>query len=92
MFENMQCVGKLGDRGFFTTKNTNGHDKNFMENTTCSHRKSHFHEIFSCSFGHFVVQKEFLAYLGSLTPYELTAGLFCVFFDFRLYIESYKIN
>jgi hypothetical protein len=40
-----------------------------MENTTYSRKKSHFHEIFSCPFGHFVVQKEFLAYPGSLTPY-----------------------
>jgi hypothetical protein len=40
-----------------------------MENTTYSRRKSHFHEIFSYPFGHFVVQKEFLAYPGSLTPY-----------------------
>jgi len=40
-----------------------------MENTACSRRKSHFHEIFSCPFGHFVVQKEFVAYPGSLTPY-----------------------
>ncbi len=39
-----------------------------MENTTYSRRKNH--EIFSCPFGHFVVQKEFLAYPGSLTPYE----------------------
>jgi hypothetical protein len=42
-----------------------------MVSTAHSHRKSHFHEIFSCPFGHFVVQKEFLAYLGSLTPYHI---------------------
>ena len=28
------------------------------------------HENFSCPFGHFVVKKEFLAYPGSLVPYD----------------------
>jgi hypothetical protein len=34
-----------------------------MGSTTHSYRQGYFHEIFSCPFGHFVVQKEFLAYL-----------------------------
>jgi hypothetical protein len=43
--------------------------KNFMENTTYSRKQSHFHEIFSCPFGHFVVKREFLAHSGSLATY-----------------------
>ena len=45
--------------------------KNFMASTHIRAEKTISMKFFSCPFEHFVVQKESLAYPGSLTPYPL---------------------
>jgi hypothetical protein len=52
--------------------------KNFMEVAFSARMCRACHEIFSCPFGHFVVEKEFLGYPSSLAlyiPKEILAGL-----------------